>query len=193
MSRIYVLQSPGIAVAAARMKADVNFLGAVDERTADWLSDNHVFLRETWAPGEVTVKQLQRLYHRLFPGDMLVMDGTLPDELMAKASTYARELGAKVVIGIQGTGISGSPSSEAEAVRAVGDLADILVHTPNARWSGNPGTIVSLESGDNLEAWVGAMALCLMNGLSLERSRSFCERAAAFKGELPWYDEVAYG
>lgn len=193
MSRIYVLQAPGIAVAAARMKADVNFLGAVDERSADWLSDNHVFLRERWMPGEVSVKQLQRLYHRLFPGDMLVMDGSLPDELMAKAASYARELGAMVVIGLKGTGISGSPSSEADALMAVGDSADILVHTPNARWSGNPGTIVALESGDNLEAWVGAMALCLMNGLSLERSRSFCGRAAAFEGELPWYDEVAYG
>jgi hypothetical protein len=183
MSRIYVLQSPRIAVAAARMKADVNFLGTIDAQTAEWLSDNHVFLRETWETGEVTVKQLQRLYHRLLPGDLLVMDGSLPDGLRKKASLYARELGARVVIGI----------SESASVEDVGDLADILVHAPNVRLTGNPGIVVPLEAADNLEAWVGAMALCLMNGLSLEQSRSFCKRASAFEEELPWYDEVAYG
>ncbi|QMV42661.1 1-phosphofructokinase family hexose kinase [Cohnella cholangitidis] len=191
MSRIYVLQSPRMAAAAARMKADVNFLGAVDVQTADWLSDNHVFLRETWETGAVTAKQLQRLYHRLFPGDWLVMDGSLPDGLRKKAGMYARELGARVVIGLSGNGEAGSASSD--DLIDVADGVDILVHAPNARWSGNPGTIVSLEAGDNLDAWVGAMALCLMNGLSLEQSRSFCQRAAAFEEELPWYDEVAYG
>jgi len=189
MSRIYVLQAPRMAVAAARMKADVNFLGAVDIETADWLSDNHVFIRESWETGEVSVKQLQRLYHRLFPGDLLVMDGSLPDELMRKAAGYARELEARVVIGLKSSGTS----VEGATVKDVGDLADILVHAPDARWTGNPGTIVPLEAADNLEAWVGAMALCLMNGLSLEQSRSFCKRAAGFKEELPWYDEVAYG
>ncbi|WP_391574988.1 hypothetical protein [Cohnella sp.] len=188
MSRIYVLQSPRMAVAAARMKADVNFLGAVDDQTANWLSDNHVFLRDSWAQGGVTVKRLQRLYHRLFPGDLLIVDGSLPDELMMKAALYARELGARVVIGLKGAGIS----SESNDAKDVGDLADILVHAPNAMWNGDPRAIVPLEAADNLEAWVGAMSLCLMNGLGLEQSWSFCKRAAASE-ELPWYDEVAYG
>jgi len=181
MSRIYALQAPRLAAAAARMKADVNFLGAVDPETARWLEDNHVFLRDVWNDGSVTEKRLQRLYHRLFPGDWLFLDGTLPDRLSSIASAYARESGARVVIGLQA----------GRAETAIGDAADILVHEPGAAWTGNPGATMEVGPGDNLEAWVGTLAICLMNGLDLERSEPLCRRAASFP-DLPWYDEIAY-
>ncbi|MFD0712873.1 hypothetical protein [Paenibacillus sp. GCM10027626] len=57
----------------------------------------------------------------------------------------------------------------------IGDAADTLVYEPGASWSGTPGMTVRLEPGDNLEAWIGAMSLCLMNGLDLERASSFCK------------------
>jgi len=181
MSRIYALQAPRLAAAAARMKADVNFLGAVGPETALWLEDNHVFPRDVWSDGSVTEKRLQRLYHRLFPGDWLFMDGTLPGHLASKASDYARDSGARVVIGLR----AGTTAA------AIGDAADILVHEPGAAWTGNPGAIVKVGPGDNLEAWVGTLAICLMNGLDLERAEPLCRRAAAFS-DLPWYDEIAY-
>jgi hypothetical protein len=182
MSRIYVLQSPRIAAAAARMKADVNFLGVVDATRAQWLKENHVFLRDVWHWGELTVRRLQRLHHRLFPGDLLFMDGSLAEPLIVKAAAYARERRTSVIICIA-EGEVASP----EICRQ----ADFLV-TRGGTLQGEPGTLISLDTGENMEAWAGAMALCLMNGLSVERLHPFCKRAAAF-AELPWYDEIAYG
>lgn len=185
MSRIYVLQAPMLAVAAARMKTDVNYIGMTDhEATVKCLEENHVFMRDVWNEGSLTEKRLQRLYHRLFPGDFLLMDSALPHELMMKASSYARELGAQVVISLK--------ASEAKIADPIGDAAEILVCEPGAEWSGTPGAAIQLKPEEHLEAWVGALALCLMNGLELERSTAFCRRAAAF-AEPPWYDEVAYG
>lgn len=192
-----------MAAAAAMMKADVNFLGAIDEQTGRWLEERHVFLRDAWETGDVTVRRLQRLYHRLFPGDLLILDGTLPDPLTVRAAAYARERGARVLIGLAATSrredaharkarATDARTDEAAIPKAVGDGADLLVFHASVSWSGQPREAIGLADGDNLEAWVGAMALCLMNGLDLERSREFCRRAAGF-ADLPWYDEVAYG
>ncbi|WP_040949808.1 hypothetical protein [Gorillibacterium massiliense] len=185
MSRIYVLQAPRLAVAAARMKADVNYVGLLDAETASWLEENHVFIRDMWEEGELTRKRLQRLYHRLFPGDFLLMDGTLPGPLQALASEYAVQAGARVVIGLK------TETSTQGAVRQISGFTEILIHEPEATWTGTPQTVIPLKQGENLEAWTGAFALCLMNGLSPEASAGFCRRVAAF-ADLPWYDEVAY-
>jgi|GEM_PF-2419380 len=197
MSRIYALQAPRLAAAAARMKADVNYLGTADDAEVIWLERSHVFVRDAWAEGPVTVRRLQCLYHRLFPGDWLLMDGSLPAALTAKASAYARERGARVVIGLKAGQSGGETSGSAargEATRSEstpGDAADILVHEPGASWFDNPGAVVQIEPDENLDAWIGTLAISLMNGFDLERSKPLCRRAASLS-DIPWYDEVAY-
>ena len=186
MSRIYVLQAPRLAVAAARMKADVNYLGLLDAGEAAWLEENHVFIREAWEEGELTRKRLQRLYHRLFPGDFLLLDGRMHCSLQTLAIEYATQLGARVIIGLK------AETDPQGAVRQIGDATDILVHETGADWTGSPHTVIPLKKGENLEAWMGAFALCLMNGLTPEASETFCRRAAAAQIDLPWYDEIAY-
>lgn len=180
MSRTYVLQSPQIAAAAARMKADVNFIGVTDEATVQWLKENHVFIRDVWFEGELTVRRLQRLYHRLFPGDQLFVDGSLPESILLKAAAYAKERESRVVLILK----EGQHASE-----ALIQVADFFVSTDENESMKEQH--LSLPAGMNIDAWAGAMALCLMNGLSITDFKEFCSRAAAFS-HLPWYDEVAY-
>jgi hypothetical protein len=181
MSRIYVLQAPRLAVAAARMKADVNFLGAVDKMTLQWMENNHVFLRDVWQDGEVTVRRLQRLNHQLFPGNNLIMDMSLSEPLLLKAIAYAQERKARVILFVK----------DGEKVdQNVSETVDLLINR-GGEIIGKPKEIIHLQPDDNAEAVVGAMALCVMNGLNTQQAESFFKRAAAFS-DLPWYDEVAY-
>ncbi|HZG54900.1 hypothetical protein [Paenibacillus sp.] len=183
MSRTFVLGAPLLAVAAARMKADVNYIGVADGGASSWMTANHVFLRDVWEDGELTTRRLQRLYHRLYPGSSLWTDASLDEETFLKAAAYARERRARVVLCV---------CEGQTATPAMGDAADWLVAGP-AGVVGAPGQAVTLGAGESVASWAGAMALCLMNGLDLARMEPFCRRAAAFADEPPWYDEVAYG
>lgn len=181
MARTYVLQAPRIAVAAARMKADVNYIGVQDEETVAWLQANHVFVRDVWRDGHITVRRLQRLYHQLFPGDVLMMDGSLPENTMRKAISYAQAQGARIVVCL-------------EAGQTVADtiipMTDVLI-CYQAGFDPVADNIIVLDEALSSVAWAGALALCLMNGQNRERFEPFCYQAASM-GELPWYDEVAY-
>ncbi|TLS50911.1 hypothetical protein FE782_17850 [Paenibacillus antri] len=183
MSRTFVLGASRLAVAAARMKADVNYVGVADESASSWMTANHVFLRDVWLEGELTTRRLQRLYHRLYPGSSLWMDASLGEETFLRAASYARERRARVVLCV---------CDGQTATPAMGDAADWLVARSGGA-VGAPGQTVTPAAGESVVSWAGAMALCLMNGLDLARMTPFCKRAAAFGEEPPWYDEVAYG
>ncbi len=98
MSRIYVLQEEKIAVAAARMKADVNYRGILDEKIKHQLIDNHVFIRDCWSAGEMHTRRLQLLYHQLMPGDTLFLTDELSIEQCKTAIRYAKERGVLTVL-----------------------------------------------------------------------------------------------
>ncbi|MCU6707719.1 hypothetical protein M6D81_03265 [Paenibacillus sp. J5C_2022] len=180
MARTYVLQSPEIAVAAARMKADANYIGAADCATVKWMRDNHVFIRDTWE-GELTDRRLQQLYHRLFPGDDLFIDGRLSGKQQLKAVAYAKEKGARITLCVQ----------EGHVVERDVYMAVDWIVSCGAQVNGGTDKVLLLRSDQYVYAAAGALALCLMHGLDASAAAGFYLKAADCK-ELPWYDEIAY-
>lgn len=183
MSRTYVLQSPGIAIASARMKADVNYIGIADQVLVSKLAHNHVFLCEAWEQGPITERRLQRLYHRLMPGDSLFMEANLPEPLLIKALRYAKEAGATTVL------VYMRPDLNKYSI--VSSQADILI-VPESNENMAANRVITFREHEHAEALAGAFALALMNGLDEKQAEAFYRKAALSK-ELPWYDEVAYG
>ena len=181
MSRIYVLNAPRLAVAAGRMKTDVNFLGATDKLTVKWMEDNHVFILENWYDGKITEKRLQRLYHRIFPGDFLLMDFSLSKPFLVKALSYVKELEAKTVL-YTASGLLVEPE--------ICTMTDFLVDG-GAHIIGKPANIIRFGTGEFAESSIGALMLCMMNGLSIKKAEVFFKKAARHP-QLPWYDEIAY-
>ncbi|WMT39446.1 hypothetical protein RE628_18710 [Paenibacillus sp. D2_2] len=184
MSRIYILDDADIAIAAARMKADANFIGLAGEVVRRRLKDNHVFIQEAWEQGGLTIRRLQSLYHRLSEGDILFVHDQVPEALLHKAVSYAKERGTRVVF-VQ--------HSMQEMTCDCCEWADIaLLRTENSavEKTESPAAIWLLPH-EHAAAYAGALALCLMNRFVLDKADLFCRRASMHK-ELPWYDEIAY-
>lgn len=181
MSRIYVLQSPQLAVSAARMKADANYIGMLDKTTAAWLEENHVFIRDSWEHAKMNERRLQRLYHRLFPGDIFMTELHGEEELVVKALEYASELVAKKILCVR---------KDETASARVCELADMII-SQEGTIQGNPSELIELGADENIDGAAGALAFCCMNELELKQSETFIRKAAALPG-LPWYDEIAY-
>ncbi|MEF2246270.1 hypothetical protein [Paenibacillus sp. IITD108] len=197
MSRIYVLQAEDIAIAAARMKVDINYIGILDEKTKRKLEDNHVFIRDWWTEGELHTRRLQRLYHQLMPGDILFLSDDLPLEQRETAIRYAKERSALTVF-LQLNGMDNTFNCAASLTNC---FADIVIHykqddereSNDIQTAANKFAVerIELAANENIIGLSGALALCLLNGLRGEKAAEFYRKAAKFK-ELPWYDEVAY-
>lgn len=191
MSRAYMLNAVETAIAAGRMKADANYVGFADCAMCERLVANHVFVREAWTEGELTVRRLQQLYHRLWPGDILFIASSIAVPLLEVATRYARERGALTVLVEERQ----QPDYEYQLQReSAFELFDIVLLYGEGTASGGDAESVQriiFRPDEQATAYAGALALCLMNGQSLEAAEPFCRRAAGF-AKLPWYDEVAY-
>lgn len=183
MSRTYILQSQQLAVAAARMKCDANYIGVVDSAAQEQdLRDNHVFIENLWREGSLTPYRLRCLVHQLKAGDVLLLDSLLSDETLVEVYSLAKR--AQCVVIFAALTEKAIESEWARAANVVVEIgANFCFQAQQSR--------VIVPSELAAAAAAGALALCQMNGLGLSQSEQFVSAAVLLK-QLPWYDEVAY-
>lgn len=183
MSRTYILQSQQLAVAAARMKCDANFVGVVDDAAQEqYLHDNHVFIEKLWREGSLTPYRLRCLVHQLRAGDLLLFDHSLATETLTEAFSLAKRAQCLIIFAVLTDKAMDSQWARAASITiGVGESFD---------FDAQQNRIIA-RSALAAAAAAGALALCQMNGLGLQQSEQLISKAERL-GRIPWYDEVAY-
>lgn len=184
MSRVWVVQSKEIAVSIARMKKDANFIGIASEEEQQEMIDNHVFLREVWDEGGLSEKRIQRLYHNIFEGDIVICPSILGEDVINKIVKYSKENGALVVFCLY------------DELTLNSDITldlDFVIHYGQVR-TDDFSAHICLSCEESINKAIGTILMILSiskKAIIKDYNIQLIKKAESMK-EIPWYDEIVY-
>lgn len=180
MSRVWIIQSKEIAISVGRMKMDANFFGIANTDEQQMLSDSHVFVREVWQKGILDTKRIQRLYHIIFSGDVVVIPSYLNDETIYKVIEYSKDKNAFIVMCLY---------ENYQFTNTIAEAIDLTVHYGQEQVPIFTKEII-VNSKQSIDKAIGTILMLYKNNLS-DFDTELIEGAQNFDG-IPWYDEIIY-